>query len=83
MPVAHQIGDLVTWQLKAYSLTTIVLAVTFVEGKVLYTLGVYTGYLEPNFANTYGFMNSLGYDEKGQEYIHIPNVDSIFVVQTV
>ena len=79
---AHQLGDLVTWQLRAYSLTAIVLAVTFVEGKVLYTLGVYTGYLEPDFANQYGFINSLGWDEKGQEYIRIPNVDSIFVVPT-
>lgn len=37
LPSAHQPGDLVTWQLKAYALTAVVLAVAFIEGKVLYT----------------------------------------------
>lgn len=56
-----------------------VLAVAFLAGKVLYTLAVYTGYLEPDLAEQYGLTNALGWDADGAEYIRVPNIDSIFV----
>lgn len=57
-----------------------VLAVTFLPGKVLYTLAVETGY-EPtqSYADTYGLINSVGWGKDGTEYIRVSNVDSTFV----
>lgn len=57
-----------------------ILAVTFMEGKVLYTLAVYTGFPSmPEQSDRYGQINSIGWDEQGNEYIRVNSVDSIFV----
>ena len=77
---AHQINDRVELLLQDYHLPATVLAVSFLEGKVLYTLGVYTGHLIHDFANQYGLVNSIGWDEMGNEFIRVPNIDSILVV---
>lgn len=59
-----------------------VLGMSFVPGKVMYTLAVYTGTKyspDDPMADRYGLVNSFGVDAKGREYIRVPNVDSVFV----
>lgn len=57
-----------------------VIAITFLPGKVLYTLSVETGYKPTSdYANSYGLVNAIYWDEKGNECIRISNVDSIYV----
>jgi hypothetical protein len=59
-----------------------VLSIAFLAGKVLYTLAVYTGFIEDDLKNQYGLVNSIGWDDDGTEFIRVPDVDSIFVVPT-
>lgn len=74
------LGDDVWFQLKSVQVPARILAITFLPGKVLYSLAVETGF-EPTleYAGTYGQTNSVGWDEQGTEYIRVSNVDSVFV----
>lgn len=74
------LGDDVWFQLKSVQVPARVLAITFLPGKVLYSLAVETGF-EPTieYAGTYGQTNSVGWDDQGVEYIRVSNVDSVFV----
>lgn len=74
------LGDDVWFQLKSIQVPARVLAITFLPGKVLYSLAVETGF-EPTieYAGTYGLTNSIGWDDQGVEYIRVSNVDSVFV----
>lgn len=77
------LGNDVLLEMKNIRLPAKVLAVTFIAGKVLYTLALYTGWEEPtalDLTNRYGLINNLGWDEEGREYTRIDNVDSTFVV---
>ena len=77
-----KIDERVVLKLAHVELPARVLSIAFLAGKVLYTLAVYTGHLEPDMASQYGLTNSLGWDPDGAEYIRVPNIDSIFVVPT-
>lgn len=80
IPSAHLLGEEVVVRLGALSIPANVIAITFVPGKVLYTLAVYTGNKDAlDYAGTYGLVNSIGWTEAGEEYIRLSNVDSTFV----
>lgn len=79
LPSRYEIDQLVELRLKAFTMVAIVLAVKFTGQKVLYDLGVYTGYMMQDQAGTHGLNNSLCYDENGQEMIRVLAVDSWFV----
>lgn len=79
---AFGLGDEVLFVMKNVRLPAKVLAVTFIQDKVLYTLALYTGWEEPlplNLSNKYGLINSVGWDDAGREYTRIDNVDSTFI----
>lgn len=77
-----KIDERVVLKLAHVELPARVLSIAFLAGKVLYTLAVYTGHLEPDMASQYGLTNSLGWDSDGAEYIRVPNIDSVFVIPT-
>lgn len=57
-----------------------ILAVTFMTGKVLYTVAVYTGFPDSEtYKDQYGLLNTVGWDENGREYVRVSNLDSTFV----
>lgn len=76
------IDEQVLLKLAHVELPARVLSTAFLAGKVLYTLAVYTGFIEEDLKNQYGLVNSIGWDEDGTEFIRVPDVDSVFVVPT-
>ena len=79
MPSAHALGDQVQVTVGTAQVPATVLAVTFMPGKVLYTVAVYTGHTQDEFYDAYGMDNSIGYDGDGREFIRLLNLDSTFV----
>ncbi len=80
LPSAMGIGDAVVLKLQFAKLISRVLAVTFMNGKVLYTLAVYTGDTDgTELAGQYGQINTIGWDDDGRCYIRLPNVESTLV----
>lgn len=79
LPSAHALGDQVQVSIGLTQVPATVLAVTFMPGKVLYTVAVYTGQTQDEFHDAYGLVNSIGYDADGREFIRIHNLDSTFV----
>lgn len=76
---AHALGDRVQLILQGHRLDAEVLGVAFMQGKVLYTLMVYTGNFYKDNCGQWGIMNTIGWDDRGREYIRIPNIDSTLV----
>lgn len=77
---AHfKLGDVVKVDIQG-GLYAKILGITFIPGKVLYSLACYTGHIEKDLANQYGHTNSVGWDDQGLEYVRMDNVDSIYVV---
>ena len=80
LPSAFAIGDAVYLVLQDVKLTSRVLAVTFMTGKVLYHLAVYTGFKPiPEAQGMYGMINTIGWDEQGREYIRLDRVESSLI----
>ena len=79
LPSAHALGDQVQVTVGTAQVPATVLAVTFMPGKVLYTVAVYTGHTQDEFYDAYGMVNSIGYDGDGREFIRLHNLDSTFV----
>jgi hypothetical protein len=77
-----RIDEEVLLKLAHVELPARVLSTAFLAGKVLYTLAVYTGFIEEDLKNQYGLVNSIGWDEDGTEFIRVPDVDSVFVMPT-
>lgn len=76
-----KIDERVVLKLAHVELPARVLSIAFLAGKALYTLAVYTGFIEEDLKNQYGLVNSIGWDD-GTEFIRVPDVDSVFVVPT-
>lgn len=79
LPSAHKLGDTVWVTVQGKKVVGKVFGITFMEGKVLYSVMVYTNTVHEPSKDKYGILNSIGYDELGREYIRIPNIDSTFV----
>lgn len=79
LPSRFGLGKTVSVKLQGHELEGQIIGISFVAGKVMYTVAVYTGYVEPSVADQYGLVNSIGYDRNGREYLRIPNIDSCFV----
>lgn len=79
LPSAHALGADVTVLIGLAKVPAVILAITFMPGKVLYTVAVYTGHTQTEFYDEYGLVNSIGYDRDGREFIRIHNLDSTFV----
>ena len=79
LPSRFEIDQLVELRFNAHTMVALVLAVKFTGSKVLYDLGLYTGYTDQDAAGTHGLNNSLCWDENGQEMIRVLAVDSWFV----
>lgn len=79
LPSAHKLGAPVMYEIGGRKVFSRVLGVTFMAGKVLYALMVYTGNTEKDLADQYGVLNNLGWDVDGREYQRVLNVDSTFV----
>jgi hypothetical protein len=79
LPSQFALGETVAVELQKLQLEAQVIAVAFVEGKVLYTVAIYTGFTELELASQYGLTNSVGWDENGREFVRLQNIDSIFI----